>query len=112
MNKKNTTKKKFKPTYIVDITKCDDLYDTALAFATAKQKANQPLSDENIDIICTVAVDTFGDMLDKAGFINKENHLISPAVNTICICEKHTETVKKGNIFKRFWSWLGRKFTW
>ena len=112
MNKKNNTKKSFKPAYVVDITACNDLYDTALAFAVAKQKAGQPLSDENVDIICAVAIDTFGDILDELGLINKENHLITPAANTICICECKEKPVKNGNIFKRFWSWLKHAFTW
>ena len=103
MNKKNTTKKLFRPTYIVDITSCNDLYDTALAFAVAKQNAGQPLSDENVDIICDAAIDKFTDVLDKLGFINKQNRIIEPVVNTVCICEKPE---KKGNTFKRFWRWL------
>jgi len=68
--KKQVSKKTIKPTYVVDITKCEDLYDTALAFAVAKQKAGQPLSDENLDIIITKAVDDFAETLSWLGFID------------------------------------------
>jgi len=102
MNKKSTAKKLIKPAYVVDITKCDDSYDTALAFAVAKQKAGIPLSDENINAICTSAIDTFIDILDELGYIDKQNHFITPCTCTVCVCEKP----KKRNIFKRFWNWL------
>lgn len=110
MSKKSTSKKSNKPAYVVDITWCNDLYDTALAFAIAKQKAGVPLSDENVDIICTAVVDEFGDVLNDLGFIKKTNHLIEPATRTVCVCETCEKPKKKGNIFKRFWKWLfGKK---
>lgn len=108
MSKKNNIKKSFKPAYIVDITWCNDSYDTALAFAYEKQRAGQPLSNDNIDTICFATVDAFGDILNEAGLISKVKGYIAPAGETICICEKP----KKDNIFKRFWKRLKYAFTW
>lgn len=103
--KKTNTKKTTKPAFTVDITACNDLYNTALAFAIAKQKAGIPLTDENIDIIITAGIDTFGDILDELGYIHKENHFIAPVVRTLYVTEKE-EPKKKENIFKRFWNWI------
>ena len=103
--KKQVSKKTIKPTYVVDITKCEDLYDTALAFAVAKQKAGQPLSDENLDIIITKAVDDFAETLSWLGFIDKKNHFIESMPQMICVCEK-----KKLPWYKRLWNKLKHPF--
>lgn len=107
--KKTNAKNINKPSYVIDITWCNDLYDTAIAIAYGKQRGGQPLTDEDIDIINTLAMDTFGDVLDSLGYIHKENHFISPVINTMCVCAEDKK-VKKPNIFKRIWNWLfGKK---
>lgn len=99
MNKKNTTKKSVKPTYVVDITWCKDIQDIAYAFAITKQKAGIPLSDNDVNAIRTEAVVPFMNALEFAEY---------DVQNIICACECKTE--KKPGMFKRFWNWLtGRK---
>lgn len=108
MNKKTTKKNKVKPAYIVDITECKDLYDVALAFALAKQEAKQPLTNDDIDIICINAIDQFAEALDKVGIIKKENHCIESACNVICECDVKQ---KKLPWYKKLWNTLKRPFT-
>lgn len=104
-NMKKIIKNTVKPAYVVDVTDCYDMYDFSLAFAIAKQKAGQPLTDENLDIICTAAVDSLLNALSDLGAINKKNHCIEIVRNiTVCDCRK------KEPWYKRFWKWLvGRK---
>lgn len=110
MNKKNTNKKSTKPTFVVDITNCADEYDVAFNIAMAKQEANLPLSEDNLDIICTVVVDAFLNKLAEMGYLVKDKHYVEPVIHSICFCDGKNKSEKKGNIFKRFWKWLfGRK---
>lgn len=105
---KKTINNKVKPAYIVDITNCEDLYDVALAFAIAKQKAGQPLSDDNIDIICTRAIDQFAEILDEVGILTKKNHLIESTPCAVCVCETKP---KKLPWYKKLWNALKSMFT-
>lgn len=92
MNKKNIKKNTVKPAYVVDITNCESLYDTALAFAMAKQKAHQPLTDNDIEIICTGVVEQY----------------VESAPQVVCICETKCEKLPW---YKRIWNALKHVFT-
>jgi len=83
----NKQKKVTKPSYIVDITKCEDGHDVLLAFAEAKQKAGFPITDEElnamVDVNSTVVV-----------------------IHDTCAYEVVKE---KKPWYKRLWNWITRK---
>lgn len=88
MKTQNKTKKSiFKPAYIVDITKCEDVQDTLIAFGNAKQKAGYPITDEELDAIID----------DKSAII---------ILHDICAYEVKDE---KKSWYKRLWNWITRK---
>lgn len=103
---KKTTKKTIKPAFIADITWCENTIDVAFAFGIAKQHANLPLSEDNLNAICAAVIDQFTDALHEAEVITKCGNTIVPMFQPVYITEKP----KKKNIFKRFWNWIiGKK---
>jgi len=88
-NKKMTKKNTFKPAYVVDITKCEDLFDMLLAFGKAKQQAGQPITNEELEAI-----------------IDDNSVFVTVVHECQCNCEAKP---KKLPWYKRFWRWLTRK---
>lgn len=120
-------KKKFKPVYTVDITKCSTEKDVLDAFCLAKMKAffttdqkehmvNDIIND-SILIACDAMVSLFGDYntihFDGEDLIrmNLKKYDIEDDEKFECDAQGVTNIVKvkKPNVFKRFWNWITRK---
>jgi len=85
---KKTSKKQFKPSYVVDFDDIQTLEDIPVAFALAKHNASIPLTDEELIDIIDWVVDG-----------------IRPNITIInCAC-------KKAPWYKRFWRWVKKPFT-
>lgn len=92
MAKKNT-KKSFTPDFVVDLTDATCARDTYAAFADARIKK----------ACADVEVKAFIDILvEKATPVF---YLVTADKCQFC----KPESVKKPNIFKRFWNWITRK---
>ena len=105
---KKTTKKTVSPKFIVDLTKAESATDVYAQFALAKQEAGLPLSNEEFNAIMLiagiVAVEDLGEAINnvsKSIEIKNGEKLVFDA--------KGHFTVKKPNIFRRFWNWITRK---
>lgn len=105
---KKTTKKTISPKFIVDLTKAESATDVYAQFGLAKQEAGLPLSNEEFNaiilIVAGVAVESLGEVIDnvaKSIEIKRGEKLVFDA--------KGHFTIKKPNIFRRFWNWITRK---
>lgn len=101
--KKNTNKKATNYTYVVDITRCEDIDDTKLAFIFAKAD-HAIITTEELDFL--IAHTTI--MSTEAEKIVQQ--FADSIVNCIsCVCEK---CQKKLPWYKRAWNKLKYAFTW
>ena len=89
--------KKFKPSYIVDITKCEDALDMIVAIAYAKVDANVAITRDELDAVIKDYIETTADKFSEM------------IINTLNKCAEKKEPKKKPNIFKRFWNWMTKK---
>ena len=104
--KKSTSKK---PEYFVDLTDVKTPNDVYVEFALAKQKAGKPLTDAELNTIVgykiykTVSAvkEAISELPYKEVNIEGDEKLVLDAKGNI--------SVKKPNIFRRFWNWITRK---
>ena len=96
--------KKFKPSYIVDITKCEDTLDMIVAIAYAKIDANVAITRDELDAVIILNAYDFKDYIETTA--DKFSEMI---INTLNKCVEKKEPKKKPNIFKRFWNWMTKK---
>lgn len=96
--------KKFKPSYIVDITKCEDTLDMIVAIAYAKIDANVAITRDELNAVIVLSV------YDLKNFVEATAVKFSEMViNTLNKCAEKKEPKKKPNVFKRFWNWMTKK---
>ena len=96
--------KKFKPSYIVDITKCEDTLDMIVAIAYAKTDANVAITRDELDAVIIL------NAYDLKNFVEATAVKFSEMIiNTLNKCVEKKEPKKKPNIFKRFWNWMTKK---
>lgn len=96
--------KKFKPSYIVDITKCEDTLDMIVAIAYAKIDANVAITRDELDAVIILNAHDLKDYIETTA--DKFSEMI---INTLNKCVEKKEPKKKPNIFKRFWNWMTKK---
>lgn len=96
--------KKFKPSYIVDITKCEDTLDMIVAIAYAKTDANVAITRDELDAVIILNAYDLKDYIETTA--DKFSEMI---INTLNKCVENKESKKKPNIFKRFWNWMTKK---
>lgn len=96
--------KKFKPSYIVDITKCEDTLDMIVAIVYAKVDANVAITRDELDAMMFLTAYNLKNYIDEAA--DKYSEMI---INTLNKCVENKEPKKKPNIFKRFWNWMTKK---
>lgn len=104
--KKST--KKIKPAFIVNLTDFENPADVYYRFGIAKQNAKLPMTDNEFSGVINKIVDLATIML-----IAKQT-LCSNCVKVedgekLIFDSKGNYTVKKPNIFRRFWNWITRK---
>ena len=115
---KNTSKKAFKPAYVVDLTGVQSKEEATLRFALCKYENKidnfsasdiQALSDYIAALSTVIAV---GELIndDHIWIIGCGSVYVTPSVDgTIVKTEVKLKPMKKPNIFKRFWNWITRK---
>lgn len=96
--------KKFKPSYIIDITKCEDALDMIVAIAYAKVDANVAITRDELDAVIILNAYDLKDYIETTA--DKFSEMI---INTLNKCAEKKELKKKPNIFKRFWNWMTKK---
>lgn len=96
--------KKFKPSYIVDMTKCEDTLDMIVAIAYAKIDANVAITRDELDAVIILNAYDLKDYIEATA--DKFSEMI---INTLNKCVEKKEPKKKPNIFKRFWNWMTKK---
>lgn len=96
--------KKFKPSYIIDITKCEDALDMIVAIAYAKVDANVAITRDELDAVIILSAYDLKDYVNEMA--DKYSEMI---INTLNKCVEKKEPKKKPNIFKRFWNWMTKK---
>lgn len=96
--------KKFKPSYIVDITKCEDTLDMIVAIAYAKIDANVAITGDELDAVIILNAYDLKDYIEATA--DKFSEMI---ISTLNKCVEKKEPKKKPNIFKRFWNWMTKK---
>lgn len=96
--------KKFKPSYIVDIIKCEDTLDMIVAIAYAKVDANVAITRDELDAVIILSAYDLKDYIETTA--DKFSEMI---INTLNKCAEKKEPKKKPNIFKRFWNWMTKK---
>ena len=96
--------KKFKPSYIVDITKCEDTLDMIVAIAYAKIDANVAITRDELDAVIVLSAYDLKNFVEATA--DKFSEMI---INTLNKCVEKKEPKKKPNIFKRFWNWMTKK---
>ena len=96
--------KKFKPSYIVDITKCEDTLDMIVAIVYAKVDANVAITRDELDAMMFLTAYNLKNYMDEVA--DKYSEMI---INTLNKCVENKEPKKKPNIFKRFWNWMTKK---
>jgi len=92
---KKTTKKKFKPAYVINMTNCETVQDLRIEIALCKHNAGLAMTDSDLRAIVEYAVEAAIEQM-------------SPS---ICICNCEVK-VKKLPWYKRFWNKLKYAFTW
>ena len=105
-----TTKKTKKPAFIVDMTEdiksANELY---ARFGLAKQDANLPMSDVELEAIITVVLDkAWKDIADIISAVPCTEFNIE-GDEKIIFDSKGGVRIKKAPWYKRFWRWLTRK---
>ena len=96
--------KKFKPSYIIDITKCEDTLDMIVAIVYAKVDANVAITRDELDAVIILSAYDLKDYVNEMA--DKYSEMI---INTLNKCVEKKEPKKKPNIFKRFWNWMTKK---
>lgn len=96
--------KKFKPSYIVDITKCEDTIDMIVAIADAKVDANVAITRDELDAVIILNAYDLKNYIETTA--DKFSEMIINALNK---CAERKEPKKKPSIFKRFWNWMTKK---
>lgn len=96
--------KKFKPSYIVDITKCEDTLDMIVAIAYAKIDANVAITRDELDAVRVLSAYDLKNFVEATA--DKFSEMI---ISTLNKCVEKKEPKKKPNIFKRFWNWITKK---
>lgn len=96
--------KKFKPSYIIDITKCEDTLDMIVAIVYAKVDANVAITRDELDAMMFLTAYNLKNYIDETA--DKYSEMI---IDTLNKCVENKEPKKKPNIFKRFWNWMTKK---
>lgn len=96
--------KKFKPSYIIDITKCEDTLDMIVAIVYAKVDANVAITRDELDAMMLLTAYNLKNYIEETA--DKFSEMI---INTLNKCVENKEPKKKPNIFKRFWNWMTKK---
>ena len=96
--------KKFKPSYIIDITKCEDTLDMIVAIVYAKVDANVAITRDELDAMMFLTAYNLKNYIDEVA--DKYSEMI---IDTLNKCVENKEPKKKPNIFKRFWNWMTKK---
>ena len=96
--------KKFKPSYIIDITKCEDTLDMIVAIVYAKVDANVAITRDELDAMMFLTAYNLKNYIDEVA--DKYSEMI---IDTLNKCVEKKEPKKKPNIFKRFWNWMTKK---
>ena len=104
---KKTTKKTFKPDYIVDITDVETAHQTFFKFGMTKFNNRIPLE---ITELSAIILSTAHATLEAAelAFAEHVSMILNSITNTVCE-ECKTKVKPSKNIFKRFWNWLTNK---
>lgn len=102
------TKKAVKPQFIVDLTNVENPTELYAAFGLAKQSANLPITNAELDAI--IGVTTNIAMKLMADSIVENSRAIEITGDEKLVFDVNGKyTVKKPNIFRRFWNWITRK---
>lgn len=107
------TVKEFKPAYVVDLTDAESTTDVYVAFGLAKQGAGLPISDTELDAIIDKTVEISVRELTKMSkeAFDKATHIVNiEGDDKLVFDSKGGFTVKKPNVFKRFWNWVKKPF--
>lgn len=97
-----TSKKTFKPAYVVDMTKATTAEDLFLEFVVAKVNAGIAISGEELKHTIEHFVN---DAVDKAMAVGA---IISTA---LILADQEPIKPKKLPWYKRFWRWIKKPFT-
>lgn len=102
------TKKAVKPQFIVDLTNIENPTELYAAFGLAKQSANLPITDAELDAI--LGVTTILAMKLMADSMIQNSKAIEITGDEKLVFDVNGKyTIKKPNIFRRFWNWITRK---
>lgn len=102
------TKKAVKPQFIVNLTDVENPIGLYAAFGLAKQSANLPITNAELDAI--IAVTTNIAMKLMADSIVENSKSIEITGDEKLVFDVNGKyTIKKPNIFRRFWNWITRK---
>ena len=107
------TVKEFKPAFVVDLTDAKSMTDVYVAFGLAKQSAGLPISDVEFDAITDkiveISVHELAEMSKEA--FDKATRIVNITGDEKLVFDaKGGFTVKKPNVFKRFWNWVTKPF--
>lgn len=102
------TKKSTKPTCIVDLTNVETLTDVFAAFGIAKQKAGIPITEDELGAIIDKTIDLTEQAISEKIALNTKKVKIEKD-EKIIFDANGNYTIKKPNIFKRFWNWITKK---
>ena len=109
---KKKVSKKIEPKFIVDLTNANTIDDVYLAFALAKHNAGLPINDAELTTIVGTAVDLTIQAMTNNYICLPKDAGKSIEVNDgekLIFDSKGNVSVKKPNVFKRFWNWITRK---
>lgn len=104
---KKTVKKSTKPTYTVDLTKCETPEDIRFEFIRAKATSGIAITDEDISFILAIGSQTVIDTIDSS---IKNLNVKSVEITDPKKIKKLIKLIKPKNPwYKRFWRWITRK---
>lgn len=104
--KKSTSKK---PEYFVDLTDVKTPNDVYVEFALAKQKAGKPITDDELETIIGYAIYRTLNTVRKVVSELPYKEINIEGDEKLVLDAKGNISVKKPNIFRRFWNWITRK---
>lgn len=108
--KKNTktTSKAKKPAFIADFTNVHSAEDMYAEIALAKQRAGLPMLNIELDSLISVMIKIALGALSSAIATCSTGIEISGDEKLVFDAQGNV-SIKKPNIFKRFWNWIRRK---
>lgn len=105
--KKST--KKIKPDFVVNLLDVEKPEDVYVKFGMAKQDAGYAMSDVEFDAIVNKVVEYTMQIIAAKMQLASEYVKIS-GDEKLVFDSKGKMTIKKPNVFKRFWNWVKKPF--